>query len=613
MSEPYPVSNPDREKPKAVAGIYAQRVPPNAPEAERGVLEQLIAGGQAAVVQCASRAVDETWFYHPMHVLIYGVLMQMHGEGLPVDYNTVSARLREMRSLDSANEILIAVTTGGGGVLMPALLNLHLDTLADKRQRRRLVESCAEMLDAAFDEQQPWLAGVEKAEGELLLLREQTSHKGVRHASAIMNEVMDDIHYRVENQDKPRGLATGFADLDRTLNGIQEQWFVIVAARPAMGKTSLATGFAEGIAIDQANRENRPVLICTLEMSDRELGHRILHGRAGVGMNKARTGHYSRMDMANISGQVVQVQRSNLWFYDGYDVTLGDLRSQIQHWLRKIGWTADKADTGQPPLVIIDYLQLIRGTGRQAQENIRLAIVQACAGLKGLAKKHRMIVMAIAQAGRSAEENKGKEPGLKDLLESGAMDQFGDVIGFVHRDPYYTEWKDLSDENKKDWEAAAEEYERRVHGIVHPRIITGVFVDDPRDGQTGQQAPDWRSAGEKFYRAQARFIIRKGRDTGIGSVPLLFIDHLARFYSLTFKYQSTNANERQMRLPEIKTGASGGSHKASSGGSGSSWTPGGGGQNKPFNKYASKDYTGPRGRPRKDGGGMLSQEEIEEE
>jgi replicative DNA helicase len=212
-----------------------------------------------------------------------------------------------------------------------------------------------------------------------------------------------------------------------------------------------------------------------------------------------------------------------LTFYDSYGATTQELRTVIGQWVRRIGWSPESQDLC-PPCVIIDYIQLIKASEKANQKEKRMAIEEACSVLKGLAKRHNIVVVGLAQVGRSAADNPGARPAMKDFKESGAIEEYADVLMSLHRDPYYKKWDKLGEDAKESWEKKA-----------------GFRNREP--AHEALKEPEWD--GQSFYEAQATLEILKGRNVPTVEIPMLFHGVHMRFASLTPALYSNNPDKRQ--------------------------------------------------------------------
>ncbi len=563
------------------------RAYPEAREAERAVIQLALMDPAGVMPRIMGVLVDEH-FHSPDTRIFYQLLTESYNTGKSIDPVTLQSLLMDRGKMEQVGGPA-AVAELISGYAAPAGLSGYLEALIDKAHRRTGLMLAEKLKEAFADSSEPWLPGIEDVEATLMTLRRINSHKGLRDGRAVVLDLVDRMDAAFRHRGNPMGLALGFPDIDRVINGLQPQDFVIVAARPAMGKTSVATAFAEAIALDAANQINRPVCLFTLEMSDVQIMRRSVLGRARVALSKGKTGMFSaaegmvwrvaraqieahrgaaaeklrneiafaavdaleerimakaakaeaagkerppltkvmmdeyQREIFSLSASLASIVCGSLHFYDGYAVTTQEIRAQIRDWVRRIQWQPDTSRQ-QPPMVIVDYLQLIKASEKKAKGDPRLAIMEACEMLKGLAKELNIVVMALAQVGRGAEENAGRIPQLKDLKESGAIEEYADLVAFIHRDCYYKPWNKLNEDAQERWD-----------GMAKAR-------NDSHDARTLQE-PRWD--GESYYNAHAVFAIRKGRDCAQADLDILFRGEFARFSPKTAHLYSNNKDQRQ--------------------------------------------------------------------
>lgn len=523
------------------------------------------------------------------HVVAFDVLASFLTSGQPIDVSTFTQAIvdrglmKHFGSLADISDIYTAVPD-------PLHVRSYAQSVREKSQQRQFIRACWDATEKVMTDcpdQAAFRAILEDVSNDMLRLQNiaQHSRKGQRTGEEVLVDVSTTLAARFNNRGRILGLATGYSDIDRTINGFQRGDFVTIGARPAMGKTSLAAGFAESIAVDAVNQSNVPVLMFTLEMSDEQIMERSIMGRAKCGLNKARTGMFNRaegsvwriaarvlkenkgkpgaeiakqlkfaaidemeawmkkkmernggqpvMDRGQMADSMADMQAlcdavgalagGKLSFYDSYGCTSMEIRSQIRSWVRKIGW--DPTDPRQiPPLVIIDYIQLVKASSRKAKGDPRLTVNETCEVLKGCAKEFGIVVMPLAQVGRSSEENSGNVPALKDLKESGAIEEFSDIVAFIHRPSYYRHWDKLKEDLQDKWNGWAD---ARNTSPVRSELGEAVWT------------------GQTLYEADAVFSIGKGRNCATANIPILFDGPMVRFRSKTPALFSNNKAKRQ--------------------------------------------------------------------
>jgi replicative DNA helicase len=267
------------------------------------------------------------------------------------------------------------------------------------------------------------------------------------------------------------------------------------------------------------------------ELQDRMDAKAVRRAAEGKPAVELTNGHIqdAQAEIRRLSESIASILTGSLKFYDGYGVTSQELRAQITDFVRRVGWDAEKLKQGhQPPLVIVDYLQLVKACEKKAKGDPRLAIMEVCEMLKGLAKKFQIVIVGLAQVSRGAEENAGRVPMLSHLKEGGSMEEYADGVAFVHRESYYKPWDKLKEDDQEKWE----EYAKGRNASKDAELL---------------KEPRWD--GESYYSAQGIFAIRKGRACAQADLPVLFRGDLARFAPKTASLYSNNPNQRQQNLP----------------------------------------------------------------
>lgn len=495
---------------------------PSAPESELGLLSACVLDPERVFAGLALRGVTPDWFYVPAHRILWEQLYARNGNAQVVTDGPLFIQHLRERVTEKGQTLLDAV---GGEQFIATLWNYipgaghwakYADNVEDKARRRAMIDTALRLRERAFSEETDWLTALGEAEATLFGLRSGGGLSQTEHVSGIAFGALDRYEARRRNRGRiDGGVLTGFPDIDRTFNGLQPGWLMTVAARPAMGKTSCATAFAEAAAVDASAKsggklQNVPAAIYSLEMTKHEIMDRMLLGRANVDFGKARTGFFNAQgDFDALQREVEAMHHSHLYLFDGCEVDIASLRAQIRRDVVKLGLK----------IAFIDYLQIIEGSTREAKREIRLRIIEICRGLKNLAKELQIPIVVLAQAGRGSEENPGKEPMLKDLQESSAIEQYSDVVAFIHRPVYYKPWKRLSEDEQERWEKDESSAEM-----------------DQREGTV---------PGQTLYEQHALFLIRKNRHGGVGDIPMLFAGERARFLPRNTKLFSNNPNQRQ--------------------------------------------------------------------
>ncbi|MGD9701528.1 MAG: replicative DNA helicase [Acidimicrobiia bacterium] len=400
------------------SGARPQRVPPHNLNAEESLLGALLLS-RDAVGTAAELGVQASDFYKPAHQHIYEAIRVLAATGQPVDPVTVADELRRAGLLDEI---------GGSVALLemqsatPAISNAgrYARIVQDTALLRRLIGVASDIAELAYQEPDDVSKALDQAESKVFEVAEQRVTDSTAQINDVLREVMDDLELVYTRGEAVTGVATGFTDLDELLTGLHGSQLLIVGARPSMGKTALALGIASHVA----KTSGEPVLFFSLEMGHKELAQRILASEARVDSQKLRTGKLDQADWSKIGSALGRLEVP-LFIDENPNVTVMEIRAKA----RRI-----KSRHGGLALIVVDYLQLMSGTGA---ENRQLEISEISRGLKILARELSVPVLALSQLSRNLETRADKRPMLADLRESGSLEQDADVVMFVYRDEVY--------------------------------------------------------------------------------------------------------------------------------------------------------------------------------
>jgi replicative DNA helicase len=388
-------------------------------DAERAVLGSILLDSQMCdEVALVLRADD---FYLAEHQTLFGHIQAIHNESHNVDILLLANRLRREGEFDAVGgaaalaEIAQCVPTAANAVHYAAIVR-------DKALLRALIHTSNEVQKRAFDETEEPRELLNFAEREVFLIKDQRSSSVVKTIEEALNEALDQMYARSENG--ASGVPTGLVDLDQLLGGLQKSELIILAARPSMGKTALATNIAEHAAL----RENTSTLFVSLEMSRLELANRMLCSIARVDSQKVRHGYFTEDDSRKLVKFSSELSQAPLFIDDTPSRTVSEISSvarRLKH----------RRDGGGLGLIVIDYLQLIEPDNQKDARQEQVAKIAR--RLKMLSRELEVPVLCLAQLNRQAEVSRDNRPRLSHLRESGAIEQDADVVMFVHREEYY--------------------------------------------------------------------------------------------------------------------------------------------------------------------------------
>ena len=394
------------------------KIPPQNIEAEKALLGSIMIRGE--VMHDIVDIVGEASFYSNQHKSIWGTLFELHSKGTPIDLLSVSARLKEKGVLDQTGnmsyltEIINAV---------PSSTNAehYAEIVQKKHIMRELLRAAEQITGLGYDEEADLHDVLEKAEKALYSVTNKTgSHKFVALKDTLSEawERLDHLH---KTKDELRGVPTGFVELDNKLAGMQKSDLIILAARPSMGKTSLALDIARKAAV----HHKVPVAIFSLEMSSQQLVDRMLSAESQVDSWKIRTGHNLSVqeDFKAIGDAIGRLSDAPIYIDDQAGNNILKMRAVARRLKNEKGLG----------LIVVDYLQLMVPTQTRGSDNLVQQVTEISRSLKNLARELEVPVLALSQLSRAVEQRGGK-PRLSDLRDSGSIEQDADVVMFIHRE-----------------------------------------------------------------------------------------------------------------------------------------------------------------------------------
>ena len=402
-----------------------KRVLPHSIEAEQSVIGSMLMDRDAIIT--ASEIVTAGDFYQHQYGIMFEAMLELFNENLPVDLVTLQNRLKvkdvppEVSSLDFVRDIITTVPTS-------ANIKSYANIVRDKAVLRRLIKANEEIANTCYAGKEPLetiMAVTEKTIFDLLQNRSSGDFVPIRQVA--MN-VLEKIEEASKNQGTVTGIPTGFIDLDYKTSGLQPSDFILIAARPSMGKTAFVLNLVDHIAV----KKGLPSMVFSLEMSKEQLVNRMLAMESNVDSQKLRTGTLSDSDWDAVVEGIGVIGNSKLIIDDTPGISIGELRSKCRKMKLEHGLS----------VVIIDYLQLMSGSGKGG-DNRQQEISEISRSLKGLARELSAPVIALSQLSRACETRQDHRPMLSDLRESGAIEQDADVVMFLYRDDYYNKDTDM--------------------------------------------------------------------------------------------------------------------------------------------------------------------------
>lgn len=399
--------------------MSSDKIPPQNVDAEMSLLGAVLVDEDAMTAVSDIIVADD--FYEDRNKTIYDHMVRLYDSHRPIDLLTVSDSLRKNKTLDAI----------GGTSYLTELANFvpssansrhYAEIISHKAVRRNMMKASSEIIELSYDESQSVEQLVEQAEKSIMQVSEANIKDDLVPIEAILAssfDRLDDLH---KDSTKVRGVPTGFRDVDNTLSGFQKSDLIILAARPAMGKSTLAMNFAHNIAV----QEKKAVLYFSLEMSKEQLVDRVIAAEAGIDAWKIRTGNLRDTDFDKIGHAMGVLSETPLFIDDTPGINPIQMRTKS----RRI---AHKHDVG---LIVVDYLQLMSTSSGRNDGRVN-EITEISLGLKALARELDVPVLALSQLSRSVESRTPPIPQLSDLRDSGSIEQDADIVMFMYRDEYY--------------------------------------------------------------------------------------------------------------------------------------------------------------------------------
>ncbi|MBD5419391.1 MAG: replicative DNA helicase [Bacteroides sp.] len=412
------------------------KLPPRDTDLEEVVLGALMLEKDAYMNVCDILTPDS--FYDPVNQKIYEAITNLGLNQRPIDMVTVTDQLRKNGTLkDVGGAPHLAELTSR--VYSAANIEFHAKIIAQKYLARRLITFASEIETSAFDESNDVEQLLQMAEGNLFDISQNQLKREVTQMDPVLNLALEQIQIAANSQTGLSGLQTGYRDLDKMTSGWQSSDLIIIAARPAMGKTAFVLSMAKNMSVDF----NIPVAIFTLEMANVQLIKRMISNIADLEGEKIKSGQLSNEEWDRLNNTLRGVYGAPLYLDETPGLSITELRTKARRLVRERG----------VQLIMIDYLQLMNATGMKLGSREQ-EVSTISRSLKGLAKELNIPIIALSQLNRSTETREDKRPVLSDLRESGAIEQDADIVCFIHRPEYYT--KSTEDAQGNDIRGVAE-------------------------------------------------------------------------------------------------------------------------------------------------------------
>jgi replicative DNA helicase len=438
------------------------KVPPYDVEAEQAVIGSMLTDKDAVVA--AIEVLREDAFYRDDNRAIYEAILNLYNKSEPIDIITLKDELESMNKFEQVGgyEYLASLPDK---VPTTANVQKYIKIVEEKSILRHLIKTANEIIDLGYNSTEDVEDIMDSAEKKIFDIMQSKNQKGYTTIKDALVESFSKLEELYNRKQHITGVPTGFSELDYKTAGLHGSELILLAARPAMGKTA----FALNIATNAALRANVPVVIFSLEMSKEQLVNRILCSEAMVDSNKVRTGKIEEGDWVKLAGAIGPLSESEIYIDDTPGISVMEIRTKC----RKLKMEKNIG------LVVIDYLQLVQGNNKRVGSREQ-EISEISRSLKILAKELNVPVIALSQLSRAVEQRPDHRPMLSDLRESGAIEQDADIVVFLYRDDYYNK-----ESEKKD--------------------IAEVIIAKQRGGSTGTVELLWMGNYTKFVNLEKRF------------------------------------------------------------------------------------------------------------
>ena len=406
--------------------VWQNQIPPQDIEAEQAVLGAIFLDADSIID--AMEIIEPQDFYRRSHQIIFQAMIQLNDRNESIELITLKAEIEKSNSLEDIGG-LTYLTELSQASPSAASIAYYAKIVDDKATLRNLIQTASRIVTKGFEQDEDVQSIVDQAEKSILEVSEKRNSNGFQSIADVLNRTIENIDQLAQNNEEITGLPTGYAALDKMTAGLQKEELIILAARPAVGKTAFALNIAQNVG----TKTDRSVAIFSLEMGAESLVNRMLCAEGSIEASHLRTGQLSEEEWRNLIVAMGSLSNASIYIDDTPGIKISEIRARC----RKLA--QEKGNLG---LILIDYLQLIEGTGR---ENRQQEVSEISRQLKKLAKELKVPVIALSQLSRGVEQRQDKRPVLSDIRESGSIEQDADIVAFLYRDDYYQREGDEED------------------------------------------------------------------------------------------------------------------------------------------------------------------------
>ena len=443
--------------------LYPNLVPPQNLEAEEAVLGSILLE-QDSIISVMEFLVPDD-FYRVAHQLIFAAMIELNQNSEAIDPITVSEKLRQKNQIENVG--------GEAGIIelldkVPTAANVEFYTqiVLEKSTRRKLIKTSTNIVKNAYQEDETIANVLDTAERDILSVSEGRNKAGFIPIRDVLHEAYTSLEERSKNNGEVTGIATGYIGLDRMTSGLHADELIILAARPSVGKTAFVLNIAKNVAVNL----NETVAIFSLEMGAESLVERIICSHASINAGHLKTGKLTDEEYTQYFVATGVLAEAPIYIDDTPGIRVSEIRAKC----RRL-----KQERNNLGLVVIDYLQLIEGNGKESRQQ---EVSEISRNLKKLAKELKVPVIALSQLSRGVEQRQDKRPIMSDIRESGSIEQDADIVAFLYRDDYY---RKEPDENGHVPE-------------VEPNSTIEVIIEKNRSGPRGTVELNFMKEFNKF-------------------------------------------------------------------------------------------------------------------
>ena len=408
--------------------IMTDNLPPQNIEAEQAVLGAIFLNTDA--LADAMEYVEPDDFYRRAHQILFQAMVDLNNDGEAIDVLTVQNYLTTNNQLDDVGGVAY-IAELATSVPTAANAGYYAKIVEEKSMLRRLISTATNIITQANNGDDDVPSLLDSAERQIMDVSERRNRSGFREIKDVLNETLSDIDRLSQQSEDITGLPTGYREFDKMTAGLQPDNLIILAARPAVGKTAFALNIAQNVATST----DTSVAIFSLEMSAESLVNRMLCAEGSINANHLRTGQLDEGEWQNLIVAMGALSNTSIFIDDTPGIKMAEIRAKCRRLAK------EKGNLG---LVVIDYLQLIEGSNKESRQQ---EVSEISRQLKKLAKELSVPILALSQLSRGVEQRQDKRPVLSDIRESGSIEQDADIVAFLYRDDYYERGESKSEED----------------------------------------------------------------------------------------------------------------------------------------------------------------------